>query len=364
MNKKIINIDKEDNYRIVAISDIHGHLDYFKNLLTKVNLKEEDYLIIIGDFINRGPDSYQTCEYLKKLQNRPNTIILKGNHESFIYESMNNTNLSTGFLRFLHKKQYRTLINDLAEMSGFDIESCESGIELHDYMKENYSKVFSFIDELPTLAYCDEFIFVHGGYNSNFDIEKDENRFLKFDNYNELSQVNKQTIVVGHWPASNLRKESFKNRPLFNNEKNIISIDGGVGVKTSGELNALIIEKKNGLIDYKYIQENDFQKRIIKKEYTFIKEEKTFVSYPDFEVEIIKAGDPLTLCRHISTNKLLSVFNCLLETNGEIIRIKTTYINNFLNVKIGTEVELCLEFEDCALVKYHDEFGWIRSFQI
>lgn len=47
-------IKKKNDYRLIAISDIHGHLDRFKELLRKVNYDPvEDYLVIIGDFVEK-----------------------------------------------------------------------------------------------------------------------------------------------------------------------------------------------------------------------------------------------------------------------------------------------------------------------
>ena len=40
------------DYRLIAISDIHGHLQYLKALLRKVKYDPDlDYLVIIGDYI-------------------------------------------------------------------------------------------------------------------------------------------------------------------------------------------------------------------------------------------------------------------------------------------------------------------------
>ena len=40
-----------------AISDIHGCLKSFQALLEKIDLKKEDELFLLGDYIDRGPDS-------------------------------------------------------------------------------------------------------------------------------------------------------------------------------------------------------------------------------------------------------------------------------------------------------------------
>ena len=83
---------------------------------------------------------------------------------------------------------------------------------------------------------------------------------MKYDNYNLLGKKIKKKVVVGHWPSALLRETKFTNLPFINDEKNIINIDGGLGVKVSGELNAFIIEKKNSKIAYNCVQANGFIK--------------------------------------------------------------------------------------------------------
>ena len=43
--------------RIVCISDIHGNLDYLKGLLAKCALTDRDVLMLVGDLLEKGPDS-------------------------------------------------------------------------------------------------------------------------------------------------------------------------------------------------------------------------------------------------------------------------------------------------------------------
>ena len=54
------------DYRLIAISDIHGHLQYLKALLRKVKYDPDlDYLVIIGDYIEKGEDMETiVCDYI------------------------------------------------------------------------------------------------------------------------------------------------------------------------------------------------------------------------------------------------------------------------------------------------------------
>ncbi|XMB86205.1 metallophosphoesterase [Mycoplasmatota bacterium WC44] len=364
MNDKVVSVDKSDNYRIIAISDVHGHLEILKSLINKIELKDDDYLVILGDFINRGPDSLGCLIYMKELLLRPNTFVLKGNHEYFVHDSMLNKDISSKLLKFLQGDYYQTLIHDLANEVDFDLYNCDNVDDFHSIMISNFLDELNFIKNLPIIFEIDEFIFVHGGYDKSFDVRVDELKYLKYDDYLKKGSKSSKNVVVGHWPTSNLRDDVFTNSPLIDVDKKIISIDGGLGVKTAGELNAFIIEKNNSNISYRCVQENNFDRFKIKMNHEFEVEDKVLINYPHFDVDIIKHGEELSLCRHRYSNKKLSVLNSLLTKKDNHHIVNLIFINNFINLEVGEEVEFVLTVDEYVFVKYKDEFGWILKKQI
>lgn len=63
--------------RLIAIGDIHGCHKEFADLLEKLDLGKDDRLILLGDLINRGPDSGRVVELAREHA----TASLLGNHE-------------------------------------------------------------------------------------------------------------------------------------------------------------------------------------------------------------------------------------------------------------------------------------------
>lgn len=61
-----------------CISDIHGYYDKFMALLDKIEFKATDTLYVLGDAIDRGPDSMKCLQFIK---DAPNIQMLMGNHE-------------------------------------------------------------------------------------------------------------------------------------------------------------------------------------------------------------------------------------------------------------------------------------------
>ena len=70
-----------------AIPDVHGCNKTLKKLLKKINLQKEDKIIFLGDYIDRGPDSYGVLQTVSNLQCE--TILLKGNHEEMAIDYFN-----------------------------------------------------------------------------------------------------------------------------------------------------------------------------------------------------------------------------------------------------------------------------------
>ena len=41
--------------RIIAVSDVHGNLDFFRGLMDRVGLTPSDILVLVGDPLEEGP---------------------------------------------------------------------------------------------------------------------------------------------------------------------------------------------------------------------------------------------------------------------------------------------------------------------
>jgi Icc-related predicted phosphoesterase len=362
-NMKHVKLKEQPQNRIYVISDVHGHDELFKDTITDLQLTADDLLIILGDFVNKGPNSYKTFQYVKELSKRENTFVLKGNHEYAVETILNDPSKGDELLNILHKTEYETVIDSYLASINIELNQINTGIELLEVLSDFKSDYLNFITKLPVVLELPQILFVHGGYQTELDVNKNEYKLLKFDNYTSESVVNEKDVIVGHWPACNLRNDKYDNTPHFHHEKNIITIDGGLGIKTAGELNVLVIDHINGNLFYDFYQKNTFKEGIVVREQFFKKEEQYFVNYPHFEIDILEEGHELTKCRHIHSGKEISVINELVN-KGEKNYVALTYINNFLNLKIGSKIEHVLDVGLFSFVKYKNEFGWVYRNQI
>ncbi len=65
------------NGRLIAIGDIHGCFQEFADLLARLAPGDDDRLVLLGDLVNRGPDSCRVID----LARAHRAVALLGNHE-------------------------------------------------------------------------------------------------------------------------------------------------------------------------------------------------------------------------------------------------------------------------------------------
>lgn len=78
--------------RLIVIGDIHGCFHTLKALFEKLDYdKTSDVLVFVGDYIDRGQNSYEVVEMVRNLQldaGEENVICLRGNHEQMAIDAV------------------------------------------------------------------------------------------------------------------------------------------------------------------------------------------------------------------------------------------------------------------------------------
>jgi serine/threonine protein phosphatase 1 len=70
--------------RLLAIGDVHGCSRALDRLLWEVAPRENDIIVFLGDYIDRGPDSRGVIDRVIALSLTHNVVPLRGNHEIMI----------------------------------------------------------------------------------------------------------------------------------------------------------------------------------------------------------------------------------------------------------------------------------------
>lgn len=76
--------------RTIVVGDIHGCWDEFRRLMELVGFCEGDVLIMVGDFLDRGPGSWEIARFIR---DTPNVFSVIGNHERRVAGVIRGTSL-------------------------------------------------------------------------------------------------------------------------------------------------------------------------------------------------------------------------------------------------------------------------------
>jgi len=198
--------------RKFAISDIHGCKQTFEALLDKIAFSTEDELYLLGDYIDRGPDSKGVFDYIWQLQNEGYAVkCLRGNHEQLML---------TAFEDDDDTKMNHWLMNGgVATIRSFVMEDGKPDIP---------DQYFTFTENLDYFFEVDEYILVHAGLNFRQGHPlTDETSMLWIRYWYEdidARWLGDRIIVHGHTPIS---KERIEQQFRDLNQMPALDIDGG-----------------------------------------------------------------------------------------------------------------------------------------
>jgi serine/threonine protein phosphatase 1 len=168
--------------RTIAIGDVHGCAKALDALIDVVDPRSDDRLVLLGDYVDRGPDSRGVIDRLLDLGRQCRLITLMGNHE----------------LMLLHA---------LEEVSGLAFWLSYGGRQTVD----SYGGQTDLIppSHLDFLAQCrsfyetDSHFFVHANYEYNLPLDKQPEATLFWTHLTtRLPPPHRsgKTAIMGHTP--------------------------------------------------------------------------------------------------------------------------------------------------------------------
>jgi len=229
---------------IYVMADIHGCYDEFQQMLDKINFNPEvDELIIAGDIVDRGPQSYEMLEYARS---EPKGVkFIKGNHD------VDFARYCSKIFQYAHNKNEVIEFGDVWNSGVYDYYgTVEKLVNEHELNATDFQLWNKMISHMP--YYFDlevngkEFIIVHGG----FILPEDFTTFTGERRYDYLAENIEDfyiwardegikyggkpnaTIIFGHTPTI-ISTGMFYNKgkvcTLYNEEnRRFINIDCGL----------------------------------------------------------------------------------------------------------------------------------------
>ena len=169
--------------RTIAISDIHGFSKTFRSLLDRIGFAKDDQMFILGDCIDRGPDSKGVLDTIIKLQQDGyNVKCVMGNHEMMML-----------------KAYYSPSQTVMWKFNGGDTTLKSFGVsQAKDIPAEYIRFIESFDEEYET----ENTIFVHAGLNMRNEnpFQDEHSKLWITDWYDEINfdWLGPRKIIHGH----------------------------------------------------------------------------------------------------------------------------------------------------------------------
>lgn len=220
--------------KLFAISDIHGHLDEFLSALSKVDLSDKNNrLILIGDYIDNGHQSFQVISKIIELEElHPNQIItLLGNHEEWFYdwlilENPTSSSFSETIKSFFSPEELTYILKS-------NVNNFEAGVrnEIKNNIKFNpFINWFKKRYRDKRYYETDTQIFVHAGIDEEAGkLWKDLTSSEMFTNKFPITTGGFfKDIVSGHIASWEVAKDKTYQGKIYFDGKNHYFIDGDV----------------------------------------------------------------------------------------------------------------------------------------
>lgn len=203
--------------RLLAIGDIHGQYEMLLAVLDKAKYNHrEDKLILLGDYIDRGPNSKQVVNKVRELV-AGGAVALLGNHEAMMIAAI--------------KDKRRTEPNHIAKKYS-DWKNHSGGEQTFNSFAGNIEEMYAatkFFATMPLYYATKDFVFAHGAVNplGHTYLPKQGVNTLLWKRQNDFPKLrhNNKTIVVGHTPVQFVCADENFIEPLV--QEHAIYMDTG-----------------------------------------------------------------------------------------------------------------------------------------
>ncbi|TXK84501.1 metallophosphoesterase family protein [Paenibacillus sp. N3.4] len=237
--------------RTLAISDIHGCVEQLNHLLDVIAYNnDQDTLLLLGDYVDRGPASRETVEMVMYLVKEKGAIALKGNHDQRFIDILGDADPHME-MKFLEHGGIQTM-RSYVESDQLDLKKAK------ELLRREYKYHIEFLDNLPLYYEDENHIYTHAGLNPTYRDWKSQPKrdFLWIrEPFVQHPTVVTKTVVFGHTRTMDIQGHADV---WFGGDK--IGIDGGCPYGL--QLNCLEIKEGNEYRTYAVPSTNTWQKSV------------------------------------------------------------------------------------------------------
>lgn len=175
-------------HRVFAVGDVHGHVATLRALVHRLQLGEEDRLVLLGDAIDRGPDAAGVVSFIR---NDPRIHTILGNHERMATMCLQDDGTVELWPDWMQRGGAATWGSYIVRAEG----------DLH-VAKQTFADDLLWMDALPTEIVLDKVRLVHAGYDPRKPVDGQTERELLWVRrrfYRHDAPLDPQrTVIFGH----------------------------------------------------------------------------------------------------------------------------------------------------------------------
>lgn len=186
-------------HRVAIVGDIHGRYDLLEKLLFKLENEQPDYIVCVGDFIDRGPKSKAVLMRLVEEQKANDRMVcLMGNHEKMMIDFLDNP--AKYGARWLRHGGAQTLIS-------FGLRRNAQGKAEDDFMelrnelrRELTAETESWLRNLPCSWNTGNLWVVHAGASPKVSMEEQDPKILLWGDtdFADINRDDNNWVAFGH----------------------------------------------------------------------------------------------------------------------------------------------------------------------
>ena len=139
--------------RHLAIGDIHGCIIALTTLVDFVDLRSDDTIVTLGDYVDRGPDSRAVVDFIINLGEIHQLVALRGNHEIMMLDAGEKDSWLRPWLSYGGEETLQSYGGSFGDVPDTHIDFLEN--KLHRYY-ESETHIFVHANLAPDVALADQ----------------------------------------------------------------------------------------------------------------------------------------------------------------------------------------------------------------
>ncbi len=188
-----------------AVGDLHGYDDLFERMLDRIRVDaelagEKPRLVLLGDYVDRGPASRQVIERILRLRDASwcDLVALKGNHEEAL-------------LRFLTEPDFGDTWREWgggATCASYGVAYMANSAAIWEEVRDAFARAIppeqvAALRGLPVSFQAGDYLFVHAGVNPDRPLDEQDGETFMYirGRFLRSEKACDYVVVHGHTPV-------------------------------------------------------------------------------------------------------------------------------------------------------------------